>query len=269
MINSTFKKSLVGIALSMSLVTVATASEIVFDNTLYGDTQTFTKMDFDVSTGDVTQTDTDLNGVISAGDAFSELGGSGVLAFIPTAFPGSYPQNFGYELAYEFTVDGFVTNVDLGNGRIDVGFNTGTASLTMTDIAGVNADVVLFSGALTSGSCGLNVVVDGITGDVTSQQNAGSCGVDFLMTAIEAGAFTYNGFDISTFTGLQTPVFHSDLTVQGISGLNIAYSAPGATQTFTVGHDGNGQINIPEPTSLALLGLGLLGFGAARRNKKS
>jgi hypothetical protein len=77
-----------------------------------------------------------------------------------------------------------------------------------------------------------------------------------------AGYFSLNNIDLLTHYNQGAGIWMDfAMTVEAITGYNTQGVAFGVT------HDGNSFISVPEPTTVAILGLGLLGFAASSRRK--
>lgn len=249
------KKSLVALTLLAGMTAMnANATLIDFDDSTFGGTGiTFDKIDWDDSTGTVKQTDTG-DALVFTGqyDKFEEWGQTVLVNFknAGSIIAGARP----YEVYLQYY---FTGKVNFVNPFLNVIFNGGTVGLFV--------DTDLTAGLQAGTSVGTFSVADGLC-DVRVSNRTGSCDINLRFSATP-NYFSVGGVDVSTF-GPVNSYSKLTVTVQDIIGLLPAYSGANQSQTFQINHDGNQTFTISEPTTVAVLGLGLLGLGVARRNKK-
>lgn len=224
----------------------------------------------------VTQTDSDNNGVLSAGDGFSEftvvsssgfrLGGG----LVPGLTSG---VNVEYNLVTSITLGGFV--VPLSGSFVKVVFTTGSGSMVYDEslgTPGLAPTAIATLGDPTVGSCDINLLA-------TGNDPAGSCVLSFDFTSLFAGLFVSQ--TAGDLFGNATDRLRVDVNIDEVSGL-AALLAGGyvgfgdtcggglalCTANISVTHNGSARhMLVPAPGTLALLGLGLLGFSRIRRNR--
>ena len=277
-----FKNTLIALALIAGASTSANASEIDFKGAQYnGFDVTFDLIDFLPEEAAVIQTDSNSDGTIFGPDFFNEFGSTSVvgltlnnvgLPYQGTNFDGTALES-NMVMYFDYNVQGFASQTGPTTTVVDFTTLPSAELYLYWDMNGVDGDglggtngretrVSLANFTLNGGGCLLNTAIDGGTGDVSI---TGQSACDIFMT----GSFTAGNFFSSWGEDLSTiadPVrIDYDATVQNINGLNAVYGAVGGSQDFTVQHDANMSINVPEPTSLAILGLGLLGFAGSRR----
>ncbi len=217
--------------------------------------------------------------------------------FLPPALHGLGGLDVNYSIFFDYAVSGMAQTV--AGGDLEVTFdNLISAELYVMWDADASADgsggitedpswetrVDLATFTLAQGNCDIDASIDGTTFDV-SVDTASSCSLDMIGNFMN-GYFTHvaSGQDLEELN-LTNPVqAEFAATVQEIDGLNFFYPVTNqaaidaaiannetppepiyGTQEFNVGHDSNMSFVVPEPSSIAILGLGLLGLARIRR----
>ncbi|MBT0585687.1 PEP-CTERM sorting domain-containing protein [Alteromonas oceanisediminis] len=235
-------------------------------------------------------TDSDGNGVISNGDQIMSVGGFGTAGFDSIATPltgqgfdsfnqnniGSFNPNIpfpsGYASNYIFTFSfnnlmGEWNNGDFAytSGTIDFGVYTfgafgGFAANTFNSLFTVD---VAKGGPENVGGQQKQI----FRGDVTATANG--AGANFSIT---------EGLDTQSLADWLAEgkvYFRSNQTVDaGIGGVappsaDLTFDTAGGTALVAANHTGRFALSVPEPSTLAIFGLSLLGFAAAGRRRKA
>lgn len=238
--------------------------------------------------------DSNNNGTVDAGDVITSTGGlkgsgfnnfaglfgnNSISSFLPQQFGAFGPSNNGHKNTWElsFGFDNLVGTIDAFGG---VNWTSGTisfyASTDVSSCAIANNTACftrLFDMNVTTGG---NIPSATILAGYLSNFNT----TDSINGVVAGDVFNTksNGVDKSfrdihdelALDGLQQKF--NFLVDQNVAALPAVTNYDAATKTFTLAravHDGSISFSVPEPTSVAVLGLGLLGLGFSRRNKKA
>jgi hypothetical protein len=254
----------------------------------------FTNIDLSTEVANATQTDTDNSGDVTGNDAFIEFGSTHATELklgATQAYGGSLQANtaFGNMLAelidtvlfFDYTATGTANLI--GPNTLSLTFASVTASLyalfdsdddgatNSLGIAGTanhgfDTKVDLIDFSLASGDCTIPVNV--VNGFVEVDGSGSSCIIEFVPTNFYGMFSTASGTSADDL-GVGSYKIIYDATVQAFNGLSFNYPTGSTTQSFTISHDANISVDVAEPSSIALLGLTLLGLGGLARKRKA
>ncbi|MBU1308833.1 MAG: PEP-CTERM sorting domain-containing protein [Gammaproteobacteria bacterium] len=207
------------------------------------------------------------------------FGNNSISSFLPQQFGAFGPSNNGYKNGWElsFGFDNLVGVLDAFGG---VQWQSGTISFyATTDVSqcaisnNTNCFTQLFDMEVTSG------------GNIPSATILSGYLTNFNEIDSINGVLAGDIFNIKPGpTGQSFLDMHKELALKGqqqafnfkvdqnVAALPAPVSYDPVTKTYTLApalHDGSISFSVSEPTSVAVLGLGLLGLGFSRRNKKA
>ena len=203
-------------------------------------------------------TDTNGSGTLNAGDLVTDSGAGSVSYLSPVTNAALFGaeanegNGFTHNMLFDYSNLAGVVAVNDGAGGIGAFYNSGTINVWGDhDVDGIKDTLLMTLGVIGS---------------------SGTVGNFSLYTKVLTAAddvFFYNGVTdfADMLLALNVIVGEADFNVDPL--IPTAAGGSPLTWTRTTDLNGNLQFNVPEPGALALLGLGLFGLGAVRRNKKS
>ncbi len=236
--------------------------------------------------------DSNGNGTIDAGDVITSSGGllgsgfnnfisqygnNSISSFLPQEFGAFGPSNNGYKNGWELSF-GFNNLSGVIDGFGGVNWVGGTISFYATTNVGacaaannINCFTRLFDMNVTNGgNIPSATILNGYLTNFNSAQSInGVIAGDIFNTKF--GGINQSFRDIhDALASVGQQQNFQFIVDQNVAALPAVTGYDPVTKTFTLAralHDGSLAFNVPEPTSIAILGLGLLGLGLSRRKQ--
>ena len=276
------KKLITAALVSLAFAGTATADQIYINNgvdyggnnadTAAGDTTTGWKSSLDLTyVSNSTVTDVDGSGTISAGDTILSTGGlvggallgnNAVGSLITAEFGGTGPSDndYGSSWALSFRFTDLMGTFD----GTDFSYTSGNIDWLLFDTTnGFGTEVHLFTTTVNSHYYASgNQVFSGEIGNFGTGTVNGVAVGDIFNIAYGNSSMTFEEY---AATMSQNVRFRID---QNTDQPNVTGSNAQAGEIYISGkHNGSLEFAVPEPATIAILGLGLLGFAGARRRK--